>query len=153
MNIYEIDSQILDCIDEETGEVLDIERLEQLMQDKHEKIESVALWYKNVVAEAEAIKAEISNLTTRKKRDENLAESLKIYLSNALDGDKFKTPKVSISYRKSSTVEVDDVYKLPDEFLTYKIPEPRKQLIKQAMADGQTFEGVRIVEKTNIQIK
>lgn len=153
MNIYEIDSQILSCIDEETGEILDIERLEKLIQDKNNKIESVACWYKNVVAEAEAIKAEISNLKARKERDEKLAENLKRYISDVLDGEKFKTAKVSISYRKSSSVEVDDVYRLPDEFLTYKAPEPKKSLLKSAIDSGQKFEGVRIVEKMNIQIK
>lgn len=153
MNIYEIDSQILSCIDEETGEILDIERLEKLIQDKNNKIESVACWYKNTVAEAEAIRNEISNLKARKERDEKLAENLKRYISDVLDGEKFKTPKVSISYRKSSSVEVDDVYKLPDEFLTYKSPEPKKALLKSAIDNGQKFEGVRIVEKMNIQIK
>lgn len=153
MNIYEIDSQILSCIDEETGEILDVERLEKLIQDKNNKIESVACWYKNTVAEAEAIKAEISNLKARKERDEKLAENLKRYISDVLDGEKFKTAKVAISYRKSSSVEVDDVYRLPDEFLTYKAPEPKKSLLKSAIDSGQKFEGVRIVEKMNIQIK
>ena len=153
MNIYEIDSQILSCIDEETGEILDIERLEKLIQDKNNKIESVACWYKNTVAEAEAIRNEISNLKARKERDEKLAENLKRYISDVLDGEKFKTAKVSISYRKSSSVEVDDVYRLPDEFLTYKAPEPKKSLLKSAIDNGQKFEGVRIVEKMNIQIK
>lgn len=153
MNIYEIDSQILSCIDEETGEILDVERLEKLIQDKNNKIESVACWYKNTVAEAEAIKTEISNLKARKERDEKLAENLKRYISDVLDGEKFKTSKVSISYRKSSSVEVDDVYKLPDEFLTYKSPEPKKSMLKSAIDNGQKFEGVRIVEKMNIQIK
>ena len=77
MNIYEIDSQILSCIDEETGEILDTERLEKLIQDRQNKIESVACWYKNVVAEAEAIKAEIAVLKARKEHDEKLAENLK----------------------------------------------------------------------------
>lgn len=153
MNIYEIDSQILSCIDEETGEILDVERLEKLIQDKNNKIESVACWYKNTVAEAEAIRNEISNLKARKERDEKLAENLKRYISDVLDGEKFKTAKVSISYRKSSSVEVDDVYRLPDEFLTYKAPEPKKSLLKSAIDNGQKFEGVRIVEKMNIQIK
>ena len=153
MNIYEIDSRIMDCIDEETGEILDVEMLEKLIQDRQNKIENVALWYKNVVAEAEAIKAEIQNLTARKKHDENLAESLKIYLSNVLDGEKFKTPRVSISYRKSSSVEVDDVFKLPEEFITYKMPEPKKSELKKAMSDGMKFIGVRIIEKNNVVIK
>ena len=30
MNLYEINSQILDCIDQETGEVMDIDGLEEL---------------------------------------------------------------------------------------------------------------------------
>ena len=110
MTIYEIDSQILDCIDEETGEVLDIERLEKLMQDKENKIEAVALWYKNTVAEADAIKAEIANLRARKEHDEKLAENLKIYLSNVLDGEKFKTPKVSISYITSIPTTISEIY-------------------------------------------
>lgn len=153
MNIYEIDRQILDCIDEETGEILDVERLEKLIQDKQNKIESVACWYKNIVAESEAIKAEISNLRERKAHDDKLAENLKKYLFNTLCGEKFKTSKVSISYRKSSTVEVDDVYKVPDEYLTYKEPEPNKTLLKSAIKAGQSFDGVRLVDKTNMQIK
>lgn len=152
MTIYEIDSQILDCIDEETGEVLSVERLEKLMQDKEQKIESVALWYKNTVAEADAIKAEIQNLTARKKHDEKLAESLKVYLSNALGGQKFRTPKVSISYRKSSSVEVEDVYSLPPEFLVFK-PEPAKTDIKNALIAGNKVSGAKLVTKSNIQIK
>lgn len=152
MTIYEIDSQILDCIDEETGEVLSVERLEKLMQDKEQKIESVALWYKNTVAEADAIKAEIQNLTARKKHDEKLAESLKVYLSNALGGQKFRTPKVSISYRKSSSVEVEDVYSLPPEFLVFK-PEPAKTDIKNALIAGNEVSGAKLVTKSNIQIK
>lgn len=153
MTIYEIDSQILDCIDEETGEILDVERLEQLIQDKQAKIESVACWYKNVVAESEAIKAEISTLRDRKAHDDKLAENLKKYLFNTLGGEKFKTSKVSISYRKSSTVEVDDVYKVPDEYLTYKEPEPDKMALKAAMKAGKKFDSVRLVDKTNILIK
>lgn len=34
MNLYEINSQILDCIDQETGEVMDIDRLEELNMGK-----------------------------------------------------------------------------------------------------------------------
>ncbi len=145
MTIYEIDSQILECIDEETGEVLDVERLEKLMQDKENKIEAVALWYKNTVAEADAIKAEIANLRARKEHDEKLAESLKIYLSNALGGQKFNTPKVSISYRKSSSVEVEDVYSLPAELLTFK-PEPAKAEIKRLMLAGNEVSGAKLVK-------
>ena len=36
MNLYEINSQILDCIDPETGEVMDIDRLEKLNMAKQD---------------------------------------------------------------------------------------------------------------------
>lgn len=154
MTIYEIESSILECIDEETGEILDVERLEQLMQDKQDKIESVACWYKNKVAEAEAIKAEAKKLSERAKSAERTAESLKIYLSNVLDGEKFKTARVAVSFRSSEIVEVDDVYKLPDNFVNTKIEmSPKKTEIKQAIKNGAVFEGVRLVKNRNIQIK
>ena len=38
-NIYEINQAILDCIDPETGEVLDMEALEQLQMDRVQKAE------------------------------------------------------------------------------------------------------------------
>lgn len=48
MRLYEIEQAIMDCIDEETGEIIDLERLNQLMMDKQKKIEGVALWVKNL---------------------------------------------------------------------------------------------------------
>lgn len=42
MNLYEINAQILDCIDQETGEVMDIDRLEELNMEKAEKVDTVA---------------------------------------------------------------------------------------------------------------
>lgn len=152
MTIYDIESSILECIDEETGEILDVKRLEQLMQDKEKKIESVALWYKNVVAESSAIKAEEKNLKERREKSEKLAESLKIYLANVLDGEKFKTSKVNISYRKSSVIEIEDVYSLPAEFLTFK-PEVAKADIKSFILAGNEVSGAKLVTKNNIQIK
>ena len=45
-----------------------------------------------------------------KEHDEKLAENLKIYLSNVLDGEKFKTPKVSISYITSIPTTISEIY-------------------------------------------
>ena len=50
MNLYEINSQILDCIDQETGEVMDIDRLEELNMAKAEKVDNIACWVKNLEA-------------------------------------------------------------------------------------------------------
>ena len=158
MTIYEINEQILNCIDLETGEIIDIDRLNDLQLERDTKIENVACWIKELKAEAEAIKAEKQTLAERQKVAENKAESLKKWLAYALDGQKFKTSKCSISYRKSESVEVteeglNNLIKEHDELLTYKAPEPNKTAIKQALKDGLSVEGVQLVQNVSTIIK
>ena len=57
-NLYEINQAITECIDNETGEIIDVEKLEELQLEREAKIENVALWYKNLLSDAEAYKAE-----------------------------------------------------------------------------------------------
>lgn len=152
-NLYEINNQILDCVDMETGEIVDMDKLQELQLEFDQKVEGVACWIKNLLSEAKALKEEKDNLAARQKACENKAESLKQYLQTALGGQKFKTPKVSISYRKSESVQVDDMSKLEDDYLKYKEPEVDKTKIKQALKAGVKLQGVQLVEKQNIQIK
>lgn len=158
MKLYEIDNAILDCIDMETGEVIDIEKLNELQLERDTKIENVACWIKDLKAEAEAIKAEKQALAERQKVAENKVESLKKWLAYALNGEKFKTAKCAVSFRKSESVEVTDagiksLMKEHDELLTYKAPEPNKTAIKQALKDGLNVDGVQLVHNTSTIIK
>lgn len=152
-NLYEINEQILSCVDMETGEIIDMDKIQELQLAFDQKVEGIACWIKNLLSDAEAIKAEKNNLAEREKACKNKAESLKNYLQSALGGEKFKTAKVSISYRKSESVEVSDNAKIPEEFLKYTDPTPDKTGLKNAIKSGQSFDGVTIVEKQNIQIK
>ena len=153
MNLYEIDSNILDCVDEETGEIFDVDKFEELSIERDAKIENICLWIKNLNAEVEALKAEKDAFTKREKSAKNKMESLKKYISGYLDGNKFETSKVKVSFRKSEQLEVDDYNLLPDEFLRFKEPEPNKDAIKAALKEGKVLEGVSVVTKYNIQIK
>lgn len=56
MTLYEINNAILECVDMETGEIIDSDKLSELQIALDEKIENVALWIKDLKAEAEAIK-------------------------------------------------------------------------------------------------
>lgn len=152
-NLYEIDAQIMACVDFETGEIIDEEKLQALQLEFNQKVEGIALWIKNLLAEAKMIKEEKDSLAARQKTCENKAESLKKYLSSALDGEKFKTAKVSISYRKSESVEIEDISLLDDNYLKFKEPEADKTKIKEALKNGVELQGVTLVEKNNIQIK
>ena len=159
MTIYEIDNEIMNCIDMETGEVIDTDKLNELQMERDEKIENVALWIKELKAESEAIKNEKQALAERQRVAENKAESLKNWLAYALNGEKFKTAKCSISYRNSESVEVteeglDALMREHEDLLTYKAPEPNKKAIKDAIKnDGLTVAGVQLVQKTSTIIK
>ena len=126
MNLYEIDNAIMDCVDMETGEIIDIDRLDCLQIERNEKIENIACWIKNLKSDAEQLKAEADNLLQRRRVAENKAESLKTYLQKALEGEKFKTPKVAISYRKTKSVDVTDISQLPEWALRFSDPVPNK---------------------------
>lgn len=154
--LYEINKQIEDFdfkIDEETGEILNANDLEKLEMERSEKIENIALWYKNLLSDAEQYKAEEQAFAERKKQSEKKAESLKNYLTYALQGQAFKTVKVDIKYRKSESVNVTDFSKLTQEYLTIADPKPNKTAIKKAIKDGAEVEGAEILENLNIQIK
>lgn len=169
MTIYEIDdefaskmNELLEIFDEETGEIADLDRFEELKkaldglaEERKQKISNVACWYKSLVAEAEAIKAEKQKLAKRQQVTENKAENLKAYLEYALGGEKFKDARVNITYRKSEGIHFADDFDgntLPKEFLRIKA-EPKLTEIKEAIKAGQEFEGISLVERQNILIK
>ena len=158
MNIYEIDNAMFSLIDEETGEIKDYEAFEELQMQKEEKIENTALWYKNLVAESKAIREEEKALAERRKSLENKAENLKNFINRTLDGNKFSTSKVAISYRKSTAVEVDDEFidyamKNNNDLLTFKRPEPNKTVIKGMLQGGSDIPHAELVERNNMSIK
>lgn len=153
MNLYEIDQEIMNCVDMETGEIIDPVRLDELQMNRDTKIENIACWIKNLNADAEAFKAEKQSFADRQKAAENKAESLKKYLANYLAGQKFSTPKVAISFRKTSSVNVTYISQLPEEFLKFADPTPDKTTIKNAIKAGTTVAGAEIVEGQSISIK
>lgn len=154
MNIYEIDSEILTCFDEETGEIIDIEKLESLTIERDRKIDGITSWYKQLTAEALAIKAERESLYTRQVSKEKQADSLKKYLSDILNGQKFETPRHKLSWRKSTGVNITNADLIPSQF--YEIVEEKKinkSDIKKAISIGIEVDGAEIYTNNNLQIK
>ena len=166
MNIYQIDRQLESiyetAVDMETGEISPeaFEQIDALQMERESKVENMALWHKNTLAEAKAIGDEIKSLQGRKKALESRAEWQKEYLTYALHGEKFSTPKVAISYRKSETVEFDDVERFctanqDNDLIVTTIIErkPNKTALKKYLKDGWSLDGVHLEEHQNIQIK
>ena len=153
MKLYEIDEAIMSCIDEETVEIIDSEKLDKLTMERDKKIENVACWIKDLKAEAEALKAEKQAFEERQKVAENKAESLKKWLAYALNGEKFKTVRASVSFRTTDKVEIADIYKLDENYLRYKEPDADKDAIKKAIKAGQEVAGATLVKNTSVIIK
>lgn len=150
-SLYEINKSMLECVDMETGEVIDEEKLNGLEMEKEEKLENIALWIKNLKAEAEMVKAEKERLDKRIKACKNKAEQLTKLLADNLDGAKFKTSKVNITYRKSDRVEVTDIEVIPQEFLKLEVTVNKTEL-KKALKSGFEFDGAELVTTNNIQV-
>lgn len=151
--LYEINDQILSCINAETGEIIDEDKLTELTMQRDEKIENVALWIKNLTSDAAAYKNEKEAFAEREKAAKQKAERLKIWLSKSLEGVKFITSKVAVSFRKSESVECN-IEEVPKEFFNQKIEyAPDKNAIKNRLKSGETISGCTLVSKLNIQIK
>lgn len=155
MNIYEIEQAIMDLVDPETGEITDFDALDALSMARDEKIENVALWIKNLSAESKAIREEEKSLAERRRAAETKADSLQRYLDRILDGNKFSTPKVAISYRKSKAVQIadEDAFVKAGAYLILQEPKIDKKAISEALKNGTVIAGAELVERNNIQIK
>lgn len=154
--LYDLVREIEDFefeIDEETGEILNANDLDNLELEKNEKIEQLCLWIKNLKSDAAAYKAEKDSFAKKQKAAENKAESIKNYIAYILAGEKFKTDRVTVSYRRSEQVECPDMSLVDDDYLRFKEPELDKTKIKKALKDGIKVGGCMLVERQNMQIK
>ena len=158
MSIYEIDDSIMSLVDMETGEIEDEKRYDEPQMERTQKVENIGCFYKNLIAEAKAMKEEEANLAQRRKAVENKAERIKNLLAYALSGEKFESPKVRCSYRKAKSVQVDDLFvawaqEHADDLLTFKEPTPDRKAIKAALEDGRAIEHAEIVTNESLQVK
>ena len=152
-SLYEINQSIMDCIDMETGEIIDIDQLHELRMDRTDKIRNIACYIKNLRSDAAQYDEEAKTFAARKKAAQTKAESLTAYLSSMLNGEKVKDKEYSISWRKSESVNITDDSLLPDTYLVPQPPKVDKAGIKAALKAGTAVTGAELAEKNNIQIK
>jgi hypothetical protein len=158
----EIDEAILALVDEETGELLDAEAFEALQMERTQKAENMALWALDLKDEQESIRGEIKRLQARLAAAERKEKSLRDYLAIVLGGEKLKTARITVSYRKAAAVEItdeDEVRKWAmlapqgEDILKYKEPEISKTELKRLISEGHTVPGAAVVERVSVQIK
>lgn len=168
MTLYEIDAAIMTAIahgiDPETGEITNLDELMGLQMDRERKIENIACLVKNLKADVKAMKEEAQALTDRRRVVENKVARLEAVLDEALDGQKFSTPRCVVSFRSSKAVEVDDEDALinwaclngqEDTFVRYKQPEINKANLLKWLKEDHPLDppGVRLVERRSLGVK
>lgn len=162
MSIYEIDNAILSLFDSESGEMAEdaIQQFEELQMEREQKVENIALYIKDLNARAKAIKEEESALKERRAAAENKIKRLESLLSYALQGSKFETPRVAVTFRKSIKTNIDDVERCmsylkefaPDA-IRYKEPEISKDAVKKLIKAGTAVPGAELVESVTVGVK
>lgn len=162
MTLYEIDEEIqelLSEVDPETGELItDYAVLDALLMEREAKIENIVLFIKNLSSDVRELKAEESALAERRKKAEKKVERLREYVSHALGGEKFQTPRCCVSFRKSTALELGEGFtewakEHANTLLRYKEPEPDKTAIKAALAEGAEIPDAKLVQNTTMTIK
>lgn len=154
MNLYEINHEILNCVDDD-GEIIDVDRLNELNLEFNTKVGNIARWIVNLDAEIDAYNERKKLFASRQKVAENKKERLKKYLAEVLNGRKWQDNDVRITWRKSQSVDIfGDPKDLPPHLVvaetTYK---PDKAKIKEVLKEGEIIDGCRLVESNNISIK
>jgi len=161
MNLYVISNEVQALMNslefDENGELLtDIEeQLNELQLSKSTEVLDIGRVIKNLNAESTAIKSEIDNLITRRKRLDKKTEWLRKYLTDNIAGENFQDATTEISWRKSTSVSILDESVIPKSVCRYT-PEswcPDKIAIKDAICCGQEIPGAVLENKLNLQIK
>lgn len=160
-SLYEINARLASYemeFDAETGEWLNEDELTALNMEHDEKRENIALYIKNIEAEANAVKAEKDNFDDRYKKLMRKADRLRDYLAQDLGGEPFKTSRVDIKFRKSESVEILNEDAVPDRFLDISVVrKPQKAEIKKYLkgieGSDEEVPWARINTKYNLQLK
>jgi hypothetical protein len=112
---------------------------------------------KSLEGDVSAIDEEIKRLQALKKAKNNAIERMKESVSNAMQlygMEKLTSPTLSLSLRKSESVEVDFTEALPNDFKITKVTvTPDKIAIKQALKQGENITGATLKINYNLQIK
>lgn len=166
MKLYEINQnieRILNGEDErclnENGEP-DIEKIKELLTHLNEeldlKAENIAVFIKNLSNDEEGINSEIANLQKRKntiqKKRERAQEFLKEMLLN-FGKSKIESSRVAVKLTSRNQLVYDET-EIPQGWYREKVArEIDKQLIKEAVRQGEVIPGVTEAKRHYISIK
>ena len=153
--ITEHHMEIESMLDASGGELT--AEMEQLMTINENELKQKSLSYLEFIDDRESfiqrIDDEIKRLQQLKKTNKNIVDRLKSGLLNAVQMfGEFTTGTHKIGTRKSTSVHVENVDELPNEYKTVKITTTaNKTDIKKALQNGVEIAGCELVETKNLK--
>jgi hypothetical protein len=182
MPLYEISERYFEflkaCENEEIMKEAIPDTLEALDGEFDEKADSIGCFIKNLNAEAESIKKEITSLNERRMSKLKCSERLTEYLKSQMEfigKTKIETARNKIAIRKNpDSVLLGKDFLLfaqqiarflakqgfliwarenADEFLKWKEPEPDKLKIKEHLKNGGKLEHAELIQTSRLEIK
>lgn len=154
--MYNLQQLILDGADEEELKGY----MDTISLEREAKLEGYAMVIKNLENENAGIKAEEDRFAKRRKYNENviarmkdrMAETLETVEPDAKGVKRLKTERFTFSFRKSTSVQIENDTAIPPQFIKVEKTISRADLAK-ALKAGEQIEGAQLVENQSLSIR
>lgn len=156
MTLYELKGEyelLLEMAEDPTVDPVTLEgTLEALGGEIEEKADGYARVMRQIEYDVAALKAEEARLSNRRKAMENNIRRMKESLEDAMlatGKTKFKTELFSFNIQKNpKSVMIDDISRLPEEYLIPQDPKVDKAKLKEDLTAGVDLNGAAHLEQT-----
>ncbi|MFW6219578.1 MAG: siphovirus Gp157 family protein [bacterium] len=151
-NILEMD---YDIPEEEYETYLDY--LKDLYKQEKSKIDAIGFNIRRFKSDIDFLKQEEHRINNKRKSMEKRLDSFKNYIKNVLleyKIDKIKGDITSIYFMNTSSVLIEDIDKIPEDYVTTKIEKiPDKKAIKQFLKEGGEIVGAELKSNKSLVIR
>lgn len=156
MTLYDLKGEyelLLEMAEDPTVDPVTLEgTLEAIEGEIEEKADGYARVIRQIEHDITALKAEEARLSDRRRVMENNVRRMKENLEDAMlatGKTKFKTELFSFGIQKNpKTVMIDDVSRLPEEYLIPQDPKVDKQKLKADLTAGVELAGAAHLEQS-----
>jgi len=134
--------------------------MDTISLEREVKLEGYAMVIKNLENANAGIKSEEERFAKRRKYNENaiarmkerMAETLETVEPDAKGVKRLKTEKFTFSFRKSTSVQIENDAVIPPQFIKVEKTISRSELAK-ALKAGEQIEGAQLVENQSLSIR
>lgn len=154
-SLYTLSNELLQVIQWDDNGEIDTTKLDELQPKLEDKVQNIWLLLQDWDGNIEKIKTEIDRLKKMKEAIENKQERLKDYVKDNLIKlwmEKVETPLIKASIRKSESLEILDITKVPSQYITLE-PKTDKISIKKDLKEWKIIEWVELKSNLSINFK